>query len=181
MNALKIPSFSFGKEVVALVIVAYLSLTVPRPWISWPSSQSGLHRAAYENKFRVCPSFCFSLGLPIAYRRKNRRNQKCVLGLSYGLFSDRNSGMLGFPYNGKNGGGLVAKSCPTLRNPMDWSLPGSSVHGILQARTLVGGHFLLQWEEWWLLIPSSPSCYLLSTIPFKQSHNWTLPTDLILH
>lgn len=63
MNALKIPSFSFGKEVVALVIVAYLSLTVPRPWISWPSSQSRLHRAAYENKFRVCPSFCFSLGL----------------------------------------------------------------------------------------------------------------------
>ena len=26
--------------------------------------------------------------------------------------------------------------CPTLRDPMDSSLPGSSVHGILQARTL---------------------------------------------
>lgn len=55
--------FRFGKEVVAVVIVAYLSLTVPRPWISWPSSQSRLHRAAYKNKFRVCPSFCFSSGL----------------------------------------------------------------------------------------------------------------------
>ena len=30
----------------------------------------------------------------------------------------------------------VAQSCPTLCNPMDCSLPGFSVHGILQARTL---------------------------------------------
>ena len=29
---------------------------------------------------------------------------------------------------------LVAQSCPTLCNPMDCSPPGSSVHGILQAR-----------------------------------------------
>ena len=30
----------------------------------------------------------------------------------------------------------VAQSCPTLRNPMDCNLPGSSVHGIFQARVL---------------------------------------------
>ena len=30
----------------------------------------------------------------------------------------------------------VAQSCPTLSDPMDCSLPGSSVHGILQARIL---------------------------------------------
>ena len=30
----------------------------------------------------------------------------------------------------------VAQSCPTLRNPMDCSPPGSSVHGIFQARIL---------------------------------------------
>ena len=29
---------------------------------------------------------------------------------------------------------LVAQSCPTLYDPMDCSSPGSSVHGILQAR-----------------------------------------------
>ena len=29
---------------------------------------------------------------------------------------------------------LVAQSCPTLCNPMDCSLPGASVHGILQER-----------------------------------------------
>ena len=31
---------------------------------------------------------------------------------------------------------LVTQACPTLCNPMDYSPPGSSVHGILQARTL---------------------------------------------
>ena len=30
----------------------------------------------------------------------------------------------------------VAQSCPTLCDPMDYSLPGSSIHGILQARVL---------------------------------------------
>ena len=30
----------------------------------------------------------------------------------------------------------VAQSCPTLSNPMDCSLPGSSIHGIFQARVL---------------------------------------------
>ena len=33
----------------------------------------------------------------------------------------------------------VAQSCPTLRNPMDCSLPGSSVHGVFQARVLEWG------------------------------------------
>ena len=33
----------------------------------------------------------------------------------------------------------VAQSCPTLGDPMDCSPPGSSVHGILQARILEWG------------------------------------------
>ena len=33
----------------------------------------------------------------------------------------------------------VAQLCPTLRDPMDCSLPGSSVHGIFQARVLEWG------------------------------------------
>ena len=36
------------------------------------------------------------------------------------------------------------QSCPSLCNPMDYSLPGSSVHGILQARILE-----------WVAMPSS--------------------------
>ena len=39
---------------------------------------------------------------------------------------------------------LVAQSRPILCNPMDYSLPGSSVHGVLQARIL----------EW--VLPFSP-------------------------
>ena len=35
----------------------------------------------------------------------------------------------------------VAQSCPTLRDSMDCSLPGSSVHGISQARVLEWGAF----------------------------------------
>jgi len=33
----------------------------------------------------------------------------------------------------------VARSCPTLRDPMNCSLPGSSVHGIFQAKVLEWG------------------------------------------
>ena len=33
----------------------------------------------------------------------------------------------------------VAQSCRTLSDPMDCSLPGSSVHGIFQARVLEWG------------------------------------------
>ena len=33
----------------------------------------------------------------------------------------------------------VAQSCPTLSEPMDYSLPGSSIHGIFQAKILQWG------------------------------------------
>ena len=33
----------------------------------------------------------------------------------------------------------VAQSCPTLSDPMDCSLPGSSIHGIFQTRVLEWG------------------------------------------
>ena len=33
----------------------------------------------------------------------------------------------------------IAESCPTPSNPMDYSLPGSSIHGIFQARVLECG------------------------------------------
>ena len=37
----------------------------------------------------------------------------------------------------------VAQSCPTLRDPMDCRPPGSSVHGIFQARVLEWGAIAL--------------------------------------
>ena len=43
----------------------------------------------------------------------------------------------------------VAQLCPTLSDPMDCSLPGSSVHGIFQARVLEWG--AIAFSEKWLL------------------------------
>ena len=60
----------------------------------------------------------------------------------------------------------VTQSCPTLSDPMDCSLPGSSVHGIFQAR-------LLEWGA----IAFSVS---VSTIQQKESvmHIHPLPSGL---
>ena len=49
---------------------------------------------------------------------------------------------------------LVAQSCPTLCDPMDCSLPCSSVHEILQARLLE-----------WIAFPSSK----VSSLPRDQT------------
>ena len=45
----------------------------------------------------------------------------------------------------------VAQSCPTLSDPMDCSLPGSSVHGIFQARVLewdANANMIIMWIYW---------------------------------
>ena len=44
----------------------------------------------------------------------------------------------------------VAQSCPTLRDPMDCSLPGSSVYGIFQARVLEWGAIAFSAHWSWL-------------------------------
>ena len=41
----------------------------------------------------------------------------------------------------------VPQSCLTLRNPMDCSQPGSSVHGIFQARVLEWGAIAFSGNE----------------------------------
>ena len=43
----------------------------------------------------------------------------------------------------------VAQSCATLRDPMDCRLPGSSVHGIFQARVLEWVAISFYRAEWW--------------------------------
>ena len=54
----------------------------------------------------------------------------------------------------------VVQSCPTLCNPMDYSLLGSSVHGILQAKILE-----------WVGIPFSRGS--------SQSRDWTWVTCIV--
>ena len=55
----------------------------------------------------------------------------------------------------------VAQSCPTLRDPMDCSPPGSSTHGILQAR-------VLEWSA--IAFSSSLTTTLQSSTETKLSH-----------
>ena len=43
----------------------------------------------------------------------------------------------------------VAQSCPTLSDPMDCSLPGSSIHGIFQARVLEWGAIAFSGHQLW--------------------------------
>ena len=53
----------------------------------------------------------------------------------------------------------VAQSCRTLNNPMDCSLPGSSVHGIFQAR-------VLEWVAIAFSISLIGNCKLKTTIRY---------------
>ena len=57
----------------------------------------------------------------------------------------------------------VAQSCPTLRDPLDCSPPGSSVHGIFKARVL----------EWVAIAFSSPKerqCQIMLKLPHNCTH-----------
>ena len=61
----------------------------------------------------------------------------------------------------------VAQSCPTLSDPMDYSLPGASIHGIFQARVLEWGaiafsaHYHLLSQIQLLVIP----CIVTTPLP----------------
>ena len=89
----------------------------------------------------------------------------------------------------------VAQSCPTLSDPMDYSLPGSSIHGIFQARVLEWGAIAFSettygWELLMWLCPETatnfngdvhtghptlwhPTCYWTSqSITIQQFKNY---------
>ena len=67
----------------------------------------------------------------------------------------------------------VTQSCPTLSDPMDFSLPGSPVHGIFQAR-------VLEWTRLWVVIyfiyinayVSVPSSWFISLPTCFPFGNW---------
>ena len=63
---------------------------------------------------------------------------------------------------------LVTQSYPTLSDPIDWGQPGSSVHGILQARILE-----------WVVKPSRGFsdlnvCHFLWNVPLHYTYTLTL-------
>ena len=63
----------------------------------------------------------------------------------------------------------LLQSCPTLCDPMDYSPPGSSVHGILQARILE-----------WVVIPSPGGLALLQLIRLSKNANLIMCVTLLL-
>ena len=98
----------------------------------------------------------------------------------------------------------VAQSCLTLRDPMDCSLPGSSIHGIFQARVLEWraiafslciattllffiehllyvGHSL----SWFLPIVASPYhktiIFALKKLEFKERKHISADKEVIMH
>ena len=55
----------------------------------------------------------------------------------------------------------VAQSCPTLSDPMDRSPPGSSVHGIFQARVLEWGAIAFSVEKSIINVRFIDSIYIM--------------------
>ena len=54
--------------------------------------------------------------------------------------------------------GEVAQLCPTLSDPMDCSPPGSSIHGIFQARVLEWGAIAFSAMEYYSAIKTKLGC-----------------------
>ena len=82
----------------------------------------------------------------------------------------------------------VAQSCPILSNPMDYSLPSSSVHGIFQARVLEWGAIAFSspvqffWTPWTIAYQASLSMEFSrqeywSGLPFPSPEDFPNPNE----
>ena len=73
----------------------------------------------------------------------------------------------------------VAQSCPTLSDPMDCGPPGSSIHGIFQARVLEWGAIAFSNKLWKILkemgLPGYLTCLLRNLYHVKKQQ---LETDM---
>ena len=89
--------------------------------------------AAAAKSLQSCSTLCDPIdgsppGFPVPGILQARRLEWVAVA-----FSDCHCWCLLFPVKVKV---KVAQSCPTLSDPMDCSPPGSSIHGIFQARVL---------------------------------------------
>ena len=87
----------------------------------------------------------------------------------------------------------VAQLCPTLRDPMDHSPPGSSVHGIFQARVLEWGAIAFSGRNSAAAAKSLQSCPTLCdlidgspsaplSLGFSRQEDWSgLPFPSLVH
>ena len=96
---------------------------------------------------RVCLAFPSMLLLPLLLLSCFSRVQLCATPQmaahqalpSLGFSRQEHWNGLPFPSPMHESESEVIQSCPTLHDPMDCSLPGSSIHGIFQARVLEWG------------------------------------------
>ena len=76
----------------------------------------------------------------------------------------------------------VAQSCPILSHPMDCSLPGSSIHGILHPRVLEWGAIAFSMTNLDSILKSRDitlptKVHLLKAMVFSNSHVWVWKLD----
>ena len=71
-------------------------------------------------------------------------------------------------------GSEVAQSCPTLSDPMDCNLPGSSVHGIFQAR-------VPEWGAIAFSVSASRHLYFHSETNSTKGFSQTMDIHIYLH
>ena len=64
----------------------------------------------------------------------------------------------------------VAQSRPTLSDPMDYNLPGSSVHGIAQTRVLEWGAIAFSLPAYWSITKSSKDTNLFLSANLSIFH-----------
>ena len=79
----------------------------------------------------------------------------------------------------------VGQSCPTLSDPMDCSLPGSSVHGIFQARVLEWGAIAFSDDKLRQHIKKQRHYFVNKGLSyqgygFSSSHVWMCVKELML-
>ena len=76
---------------------------------------------------------------------------------------------------------LVAQSCPIFCDPMDCSLPGSSVHGILQARILEWVAIFSPGDSLDPEIKSESPALQEDSLPSEQLGVWVTQSCLTFH
>ena len=125
---------NIGVSASASVLPMNIQDWFPLGWTGWISLQSkGLSRV-FSNTTVQKHQFCKVISLQLIKINGGGGESINSSVLSF-LYSPTLTSIHGYWKNHKSES-EVAQSCPTLFDPVNCSLPGSSVHGILQARIL---------------------------------------------
>ena len=104
----------------------------------------------YRNLFHTCPSSMCVLLSRFSRVRLCATPWTAAHQAPPSLGFSRQEHWSGLPFPSPMHESEVAQSRVTLSDPMDCSLPGSSIHGIFQARVLEWGAIAFSWD--WIMI-----------------------------